>query len=142
MKSPVMKLRSVGVVVRFALLCGAGAALPGCILGEDSDPPILSVDFYWDADRRNSADTCASAGVASMDWQLADPDGNVVDEQDGECSDGFNFLGVDPGRYTLKVNGYDDDHNKLWEGSCPLLLDRFDRAYRCDVGRVTPGTPE
>lgn len=114
-------------------LLGASAALSGCILGEDSDPPVLSVDLYWEDQSRNSDDTCESADVASMDWQLVDADSKVVEEKEGDCQDGFNFFGVEPGSYTLKVNGYDGDHNKQWEGSCRLTLDRFNRAYPCDV---------
>jgi len=134
MKSTSTKLTAVG------LLCGAAVGFSGCILGEDSDPPVLSVDLYWEDATRYSDDTCDSADVASMDWQLTDDAGEVVEEREGECEDGFNFLGVEPGNYTLKVNGYDADKNKQWEGTCRLLLDRFDRVYPCDVGRLSSGT--
>ena len=128
---------TVRAIVRLALLCGPLAALPGCVLGEDSgDPPLLSVDFFWEDDTRQGDDTCESADVRSMDWQLTDSEGNVVDEQDSECKDGFNFFGASPGDYTLKVNGYDADHNKQWDATCRLFLDRFDRAYPCDVSRI------
>ena len=130
MKSTHSKLAAV------ALVCGAAAGLSGCILSEDSDPPVLSVDLYWEDESRYSDDTCDSADVASIDWQLTDRDGNVVEEQESSCRDGFNFLGVDLGSYTLRVNGYDADKNKRWEGSCHLNLDRFDRAYPCDIGRI------
>lgn len=141
MKSPHPKLRKLAAV---ALLCGSAAALSSCIMGEDSDPPILSVDFYWeDQDAgRHSDDTCDSADVRSMDWQLVNADGKTVDERDGTCRDGFNFKYVDPGSYTLNVNGYDADHNKQWQGSCELFLDRFDRAYPCNVSRVQGDSPD
>ena len=132
MRSKPSKLAAVALLG--AAVAGAGTGLSGCILGEDSDPPVLSVDLYWEDQSRNSDDTCESADVASMDWQLVDTEGNVVEEKEGECQDGFNFFGVDPGSYTLKVNGYDGDQTKQWEGSCRLTLDRFNRAYPCDVG--------
>lgn len=131
MKSTPSKLAAV------ALVGATVAGLSGCILGEDSDPPVLSVDLYWEDQSRYSDDTCESADVASMDWQLLDSESNLVEEKTSECQDGFNFFGVHPGSYTLKVNGYDADHNKQWEGSCHLTLDRFDRAYPCDVGRIS-----
>ena len=132
-----MKSSRVSTKLAAVALLGASAAgLSGCILGEDSDPPVLSVDLYWEDQSRNSDDTCESANVASMDWQLVDDAGELVEEKEGECQDDFNFFGVQPGSYTLKVNGYDADHNKQWEASCRLTLDRFDRAYPCDVGRA------
>jgi hypothetical protein len=117
------------------------AGLAGCVLGNDSDPPVLSVDLYWHLRGSHRGDsTCESSDVSSMTFQLTDVNsGDVVVEnedsdQGRECQDGFNFVDVGPGDYRLDVKGYDADQNQLWSGSCDLWLGRFDRTYSCDVG--------
>ncbi|MET0385197.1 MAG: hypothetical protein ABW321_04520 [Polyangiales bacterium] len=113
--------------------------LAGCVLGNDNDPPVLSVDLYWEGERHADS-TCDSADVDSMDWQLTDIDGNVIvveeDTPKGhECSNGFEFPDVGPGDYVLKVTGYDSEQNAVWDASCDLYLDRFDRYYACSVDK-------
>jgi hypothetical protein len=116
------------------------AGLAGCVLGDNSDPPVLSVDLYWRLRGNHRAEsTCESSNVASMEFQLIDTHTGAVavdneDTESGrECLDGFNFVDVGPGDYRLDVKGYDADQNQLWSGSCDLSLSRFDRLYSCDV---------
>jgi hypothetical protein len=118
----------------------------GCVLGSDSDPPQLVVDFVWD--RASAADrfaegSCETADVISMDWQLLDHADHVVTQTKGErqdCVSGFQFdINLDAGDYSLVVNGYDDQDQKLWSSTCDgLYIDRFDRYYRCDIDQSPP----
>jgi hypothetical protein len=121
------------------------SAASGCVLGNDSDPPVLSTDLFWDRSPQSgkfSNGTCESAGVVWMDWQLKDEDDRVVvTSEDGgqECEDGFDFVDVGPGNYKLTVMGYDDAEQQLWNGSCDgLVLERFDVLYPCRVERSDP----
>lgn len=118
-------------------------SLSGCVLGNDSDPPVLSVDLYWESDRRSDS-TCSSADVTRMDWQLTHGDGEVIVENEDTdkghaCNNGFDFPDVGPGDYVLKVTGYDSDDNPspVWSGECELWLDRFDRYFQCDIPKAT-----
>ncbi len=116
--------------------------LTGCVLGNDSDPPVLSVNLYWHlrGGSRYSDESCEDSGVSQVEFSLTDTNtGDVVvqneDSDEGrECQPGFNFVDVGPGDYRLDVKGYDSDHNQLWSGSCDLWLGRFDRVYDCDIG--------
>jgi hypothetical protein len=114
------------------------APLAGCVVGNDSDPPVLSVDLYWDTERYSDR-TCESSDVATMDYRLLDARQNVVNEQQGiGCRNGFDFTDAPLGDYVLEVTGYDADDNSAWSASCDLYLDRFDRLFRCDVDRTAP----
>jgi hypothetical protein len=123
------------------LLSGAAS---GCVLGNDSEPPILSVDLLWDRSpqaNQFARGTCESAGVVWMDWQLKEGDRIVASSKpDGqECEDGFDFVDVGPGDYDLTVMGYDDTEQQLWTSTCDgLLLERFDVLYQCNVTRSDP----
>jgi hypothetical protein len=108
----------------------------GCVIGNDSDPPVLSVDLYWDTEH-DSDRTCKTAKVETMDFRLLDARQNVVEERQGdECRNGFEFTHARLGDYVLEVTGYDADNNPVWSASCDLYLDRFDRLFRCDVDRT------
>jgi len=112
--------------------------LCGCVIGNDSDPPVLAVDLYWDTDHYSDR-TCKSAKVATMDFRLLDARQNVVEERQGvDCENGFEFTHADLGVYVLEVTGYDSDSSPTWSASCDLYLDRFDRLFRCDVDKTAP----
>ena len=118
---------------RCVRLLTVASALSGCVLGNDSDPPILAVDLFWESDRHLDG-TCKSADVGNMDFRLLDAQDEVVEEQsDRRCANGFEFTHAEPGDYTLEVTGYDAEHNQAWTGQCDLRLDRFDRIYKCQV---------
>ena len=115
---------------------------PGCLLGNNNDPPELAIDVYWELDRARF-DTCAIARVATMTWQLTDLDGTLISEnpdteQARECQPGFAFVDVGPGDYIFKVTGEGRDAARTWKGSCRVSLGRFDRVYECDVNLVVP----
>jgi hypothetical protein len=122
------------------------SSLAGCVLGNDSDPPVLSVDLLWDRSAQNgrfSEGTCASANVVWMEWQLTEKNGgrlvatNKDDSQD--CRDGFDFVDVGPGKYNLTVMGYDDQNQQLWSSTCQdLVLERFDVLFQCKVDKSQP----
>ena len=125
-----------------ALLCVSAS---GCVLGNDSDPPVLSVDLLWDRspqDNRFSEGDCKSAGVVWMNWQLKDEDDQVIassDDEGQECKDGFDFLDVGPGKYSLTTMGFDDSDQMLWNSTCDnLVLDRFDVLFECKVDQSAP----
>ena len=132
--------------VRWGLLAVVlGSAASGCVLGNDSDPPILSVDLLWDRSMQNnrfSRGTCASSGVIWMNWQLKDLDDHVIastEDEAQECEDGFDFVDVGPGEYTLTVMGYDDADQALWNSTCEgLVVERFDTLYECEVDKAEP----
>jgi len=120
-------------------------AASGCVLGNDSDPPVLSTDLLWDRSPQSNKfaeGTCESAGVVWMDWQLLDKDDHVVttsDDKGQECKDGFDFVDVGPGEYKLTVMGYDDAEQQLWTSTCDhLVVERFDVLYQCEVERSDP----
>jgi hypothetical protein len=116
--------------------------LAGCALGNDSNPPALSVDLYWlvRGGNRHGDERCSDSGVETMTFTLTDTNsGQVVvqneDSDDGrQCENGFDFVDVGPGDYRLDVKGFDADNNQLWSGSCDVSLGRFDRLFKCDVG--------
>jgi hypothetical protein len=116
----------------------AAVALSGCVLGNDSEPPVLAVDLFW-ASTRSPKGTCNSADVGNMDFRLLNSKEEVVkEESDRSCANGFEFTDAELGDYTLEVTGYDEDHNQAWNGQCDLRLDRFDRIYRCEVDKTSP----
>jgi hypothetical protein len=122
-----------------------GAVQSGCIAGNDSSPPVLAVDLIWDEapDVRFSAGTCETAQVASMSWQLKEGDKVISHNYDPTipCEDGFNFVDVGPGHYTLSVQGFDADQQPVWSSDCTGLdLERFDLLYSCKV--LQPVMPE
>jgi len=122
----------------------ASLSLAACSIGDDSSPPVLSVELFWQTERQ-SPRTCEVAGVASMDFQLLDARGQeVVSEEDTSrghaCRDGFDFPDLPLGDYTLVVTGYDANQNAGWSGNCPLRLDRFDRLYDCNIYQTADGT--
>jgi len=122
----------------------ASLSIAACSIGDDNSPPVLSVELFWETERQ-SARTCAAAGVASMDFELLDERGDViVREEDTErghaCRDGFDFPDLTLGDYTLMVTGYDANQNAAWSGNCPMRLDRFDRLYDCDVYKTDADT--
>jgi hypothetical protein len=118
------------------------AGLSGCVLGNNSEPPLLSLDLYWHVrgGERYGDERCRDSGVETMEFTLTDTNtGEVVvqneDSDEGRaCQDGLNFVDVGPGDYRFDVKGFVADNNQLWSGSCDLWLGRFDRAYACDIG--------
>lgn len=116
--------------------------LAGCVFGEESDPPVLTVDLYWAYDEGTRHDySCDTVPVAAAEWRLLDKDGEEVaslskDEMD--CDNRINFLDLDPGDYQLEVGGYNEAGDKAWEGSCSVWVDRFDRLFQCDVNQIDP----
>ncbi|HEY2734785.1 MAG TPA: hypothetical protein VGI70_12410 [Polyangiales bacterium] len=127
--------RSRPVIRSMAVL---SLSLSACVLGNDSDPPVLSVDLLWDRapDDRFSAGDCDSAGVVYESWQL-EQGGEVIaksDDPNEPCKPGFDFVDIGQGDYTLTIDGFDADQNMLWSSVCDGLdLDRFDALYQCKV---------
>jgi hypothetical protein len=135
--SALSKQQLAGVLAVLSL----GTALPGCIAGNDSAPPVLAVDLLWDnaPDDRFSPGTCETAQVSTMTWQLKEGD-QMVGQSEGidshviPCEDGFNFVDVGPGHYELSIQGFDADDKQVWSSDCTGLdLDRFDLLYSCKV---------
>lgn len=131
-----------------ALLAGlvlwSGSA-GGCVLGDDTDGPVLAVDLRWDRSpsaERFSEGNCDSARVVWMKWTLRDSDDDRIDESDDDgvdCENGFDFFGLRPGEYALEVEGYDEDDTLVWQDTCERLrLDRFDKLYTCRVNQIVP----
>jgi hypothetical protein len=125
-------------------LCGMLMSTAGCVLGRNSDDPVLSVDLLWDKSEtsRFSEGTCESADVAWMEWTLKDKGGDVVrrnDKDDTDCQAGFDFFDLDPGTYTLTVTGYDEADEARWASKCTgLTLERFDTLYECEIEQAAP----
>jgi hypothetical protein len=120
-------------------------AAGGCVLGNDTDGPVLAVDLLWDLSPtdRFAAGSCEAAGVLFVTWRLKDGDGEVLQESDDdetceESGDGFNFYGLYSGEYQLEVEGLDDQDAQRWEATCELALDRFDTLYRCRIEQEEP----
>lgn len=131
------------------LLLLAALAPSACILGNDTDGPVLAVDLLWDLSptERFAAGSCEDAEVLFVTWRLKDGEGEVLQESDDDetCAasgDGFNFFGLYSGEYVLEVEGFDDQDAQRWEGSCKLELDRFDTLFRCRVLQEDPAAPE
>ena len=114
--------------------------LTGCVFGEESDPPVLTIDLYWAYDERSGHDySCAS--VAAAEWHLFDSAGDEVSSlsRDAmECDDRINFLDLDPGDYELEVAGFNEAGDKAWGATCPVWVDRFDRLFQCTVNQQEP----
>jgi hypothetical protein len=138
-KAQRMSSRTALVTWSVLLSCaGAGS----CVLGNDSDRPVLQVDPIWDAAPGEGflADTCQGAGVAAMTWEIQDAKGKELEksEHPEECKP-FDFVGLRPGTYQLVIEGYDKDMQKRWQETCPnLKLGRFDVLYPCEVDQI-PG---
>jgi hypothetical protein len=132
------------------MLALLSATVSSCVVGNDSNPPLLSVDFFWEhlSRGRSSYNSCEHVDVAAMDWELRDASDNSVIASDSrrDCADGFDFPDVLVGRYDLSVNGYDENDKKLWNSVCRnLVLDRFNVLYSCTIDLVgdtsSTGTP-
>jgi hypothetical protein len=136
-----------------ALGCTVLLAASGCLLGNDSDPPVLSVALYWDSApeaRHFDEASCTQAGVEHFDWELRASDDSVITSRSdqpcrngqsgGDPGRGFDFvIGLDPDTYTVVVNGYDDAGAQRWHTECDgLHLGRFDTLYECYVDQVPP----
>jgi hypothetical protein len=136
----VAKRSRTGAALASLVLWSTTAA--GCVLGDDTDGPVLAVDLKWDRSpsERFSEGSCDSAGVVWMNWTLRDSDGDALDQSpdDGtDCENGFDFFGLRPGDYALEVEGYDEADDLVWEGTCQKLrLDRFDKLYTCRVNQI------
>jgi hypothetical protein len=132
-----VSLRAVAVSL---LACVAS----GCVLGSDSDPPILSIDFYWQRtpDRNDYRNDCGSLDLNTIDWKLIDGHGQTITSKSGiGCGDGVEGVDFDialaPADYRLIVTGYDENDQALWHGDCSgLTSDRFDRRYECDIDQT------
>lgn len=127
------------------LLLLAALVPSACVLGNDTDGPVLAVDLLWDlsASERFAAGSCEDAGVLFVAWRLKDDEGEVLQESDedetcAESGDGFNFYGLYSGDYVLEVEGSDDQDARRWEATCKFTLDRFDTLYRCKVPQEEP----
>lgn len=137
MKSRWQTLRAparLGCLVPF---CGL-LALSGCVFGEESESPVLTVYLYWEYDGRSHHNgTCESVPVAVSEWRLHDSQGNLVYEvprEEGACDDQINFHDLKFDSYELEVIGYDEAGDKAWEGTCNFeLYERFDRLTECSV---------
>jgi hypothetical protein len=116
--------------------------LPGCVFGEESDPPVLTIDLYWTYDQRTRHDySCRSVPVAAAEWRLLDSKGeelSALSKDEMECDNRINFLDLDPGDYELEVGGYNEAGDKAWEATCPVWVDRFDRLFECTVNQIDP----
>src|SRR5262245_38424387 len=80
------------------LLLLAALGPSGCVLGNDTDGPVLAVDLLWDLSptERFAAGSCQDAEVLFVSWRLKDDGGEVLQESDddetcAESGDGFNF---------------------------------------------------
>jgi hypothetical protein len=129
--------RTLGVA-SLVLLSG----LSGCVFGEESEPPVLTVELYWQYDERTRHnESCDSVPVAATEWRLLDSDGEEIAELSKdkmECDNTVNFLDLDPGDYKLEVGGYNEAGDKAWEATCPVWVDRFDRLFECTINELDP----
>lgn len=132
-------------MTRWQMLCSVAAlmllgGLSGCVFGEESDPPVLTVDLYWQYDLRTGHDwDCHTVPVAAAEWHLRNSEGDEVHKLDRDknaCDDRINFFDLDIGKYELEVAGYNDAGDKAWEALCPLELDRFDSLYQCTINQL------
>ncbi|HKU39211.1 MAG TPA: hypothetical protein VJR89_13715, partial [Polyangiales bacterium] len=107
--------RRVWAVSGLLLAC-AGAS--GCVLGGDSDRPVLAVDLYWDSDPSDHyrPDSCDDADVEYMSWEIKDKKGKSLAKSDPDLEDcqQLDFVGLSPGNYQLEVHGYDRDKQERW----------------------------
>jgi hypothetical protein len=73
-----MGSRSALVTACLLVCVGAGS----CVLGNDSERPVLAVDPIWDASSSElfTPSTCSGAGVASMTWAIQDEKGKTLSE--------------------------------------------------------------
>jgi hypothetical protein len=131
-----MGSRTALVTVCLLVCVGTGS----CVLGNDSDRPVLAVDPIWDgaAGDRFIPDTCRGAGVVSMMWEIQDEDGKTLEksEEPERCAP-LDFIGLRPGTYQLVLEGYNEDKEKLWGNTCTdLVLGRFDVLYQCEVDQL------
>jgi hypothetical protein len=137
MTSKLDTARRVATCIFVAALGLVSVGSAGCVVGNDSDPPTISVEFFWESDHYRD-DTCSSADVAKMDYVLkaADSDEVLTEEHDRKCANGFEFDGLDLGRYVIEVSGTNDDASQTWTGTCDVSLDRFDRYFECPVNKT------
>lgn len=118
------------------LLAGIGSS--GCVLGGDTDRPVLGVDLLWDTapgDAFAAADGCEEAGVETISYELTDGKGRVRGKSDGleKCAQ-LDFISLTPGKYSLDIHGYDSHQQERWGATCDELeLTRFDALYNCQV---------
>jgi hypothetical protein len=132
-----IRWRSLGVA-SLMLLPG----LTGCVFGEESDPPVLTVELYWQYDERTRHNySCQTVPVAATEWRMLDSDGDELaslSKDEMECDNTLVFPDLDPGEYELEVGGYNEAGDKAWEATCPVELDRFDRVWECTVNQIDP----
>lgn len=118
------------------------SGLTGCVFGEESDPPVLSVDLYWTYDERTRHNySCDTVPVVASEWRLLDSEGKEVgalSKDEMACDNRINFLDLDPGDYELEVGGYNEAGDKAWEATCPVWVDRFDRLFECTINQIDP----
>jgi hypothetical protein len=118
------------------------AGLSGCVFGEESDPPLLTIDLFWSFDERTPHDyTCASVPVDHTELHLRDEKGEEVsldDSGDRGCEDRVRVSDLNLGEYELEVIGYNEAGDRAWEGLCPVWLDRFDRLFECTIHQIDP----
>ena len=130
------------VAVGAACLILASVTAGGCVLGNDNDRPVLAVDPQWDVSPTDafSGESCREAGVRFMTWAIQDSSGDTIRQSDGlEPCLPMDFFGLVPGRYRLRLSGYDRDEIERWSSTCTgLLLGRFDVLYNCDVDQIDP----
>jgi hypothetical protein len=135
---------AISVIAKCAVLLVSLASAAGCVMGNDSDPPVLSADLYWETERYSDR-KCATAKVAAIQFRLLDADGELIVESEPDdayqgaarCVNGIDFPDLSLGDYVLELTGYDADHNVAWRSQCDLSLDRFDRLYDCTIEKVT-----
>ena len=117
----------------------AGLVLAGCFGNANDQRPVLGIDLYWDTkidDPDFRAGDCDDPDpqVDWMQWALVDEEGVEVASGEGVCPIGIDINGMEPGLYTLEVDGYDDNDVKLWSSACDQIdVRRFDVFYVCDI---------
>ena len=133
-----MRSRTALATVSLLVCVCAGS----CVLGNDSDRPVLGVNPVWDASpgERFLPAGCKDAGVAWMTWEIQDEHGKRLKKSDGlEGCAPLDFVGLTPGTYQVVMQGYDPDEVKRWESTCDdLVLGRFDTLEPCNVEQIEP----
>lgn len=133
----------------------AALLLTGCFGSDNDERPVLGIDLEWDTridDDRFSGGFCddPQPEVRWMEWslvaealsedELTDEEidslgpGGVVTGGSEDCAEGIDIFDMQPGRYRLEVDGYDEDDVKLWSSACDQIdVRRFDVLYVCDI---------
>ena len=105
------------------LLLGLVLLVPGCSFAE------MTVELAWGS----SFQTCASAGVVSIDYDLYDSTGLVTRGRNVSCGD-LVFSSIAQDNYSLEVYGYDRNGNETYAATCAgIYFEGSDITHRCTV---------